>query len=70
MAPRCTIVSRQCLAPSTLHPAEGPRFYIETTYVHYVGATYENPQSAGLAVGQFVNVKTRVFHSTLDALIR
>ena len=30
---------------------------MEPTYVHYVRATHENPQSAGLAAGQFLKVK-------------
>jgi hypothetical protein len=55
--------------------AEEPSFYMEPTYVHYVRATYENPQSAGLAAGQFLKVKTGVLQcttgdSTQDALIR
>ena len=31
--------------------AEEPSFYMEPTYVHYVTATHENPQSTGLAAG-------------------
>ena len=55
--------------------AEERSFYMEPTYVHYVRATYENPQSAGLAAGQFLKVKTGVLQcttgdSTQDALIR
>ena len=48
---------------------------MEPTYVHIVRATYENPQSAGLAAGPFLKVKTGVLQcttgdSTQDALIR
>ena len=55
--------------------AEEPSFYMEPTYVHYVRATYENPQSAGLAAGRFLKVKTGVLQtttgdSTQDALMR
>ena len=55
--------------------AEEPSFYMEPTYVHYVRATYEYSQSAGLAAGHFLKVETRVLQcttgdSTEDALIR
>ena len=48
---------------------------MEPTYVHYVSATYENPQSAGPTAGRFFKVKTGVLQcttgdSTQDALIR
>ena len=55
--------------------AEEPSFCMEFTYVHYVRATYENPQSAGLVAGQLLKVKAGVLQcttadSTQDALIR
>ena len=34
--------------------ANEPSFYMEPTYVHYVRATYEKPQSAGLAARQVI----------------
>ena len=37
---------------------------MEPTYVHYVRATYGNPQSAGLAAGRFLKVKTGVLECT------
>ena len=44
--------------------AEEPSFYMVHTYVHYVRATCENPQSAGLAAGRFLKVKTGVLQCT------
>ena len=55
--------------------AEEASFGMEPTYVHYVRATYENRQSAGLVAGQFLNVQSGFLQcttgdSTQDALIQ
>ena len=54
---------------------EEPNFFAEPTYVMFVRVTYENAQSAGLAVGQYPKVKTGVLQCTTrdptnDALVR
>ena len=53
---------------------EEPNYFTEPTYMLFVRVTYENAQSAGLAVGQYLKVKTGVLqcttgHPTTDALV-